>query len=491
MIGLVANLTAADQAAQANITTAQASITTAQASITTAQANITTLEGVITASQATADTITGSSNKQFLLSSAYLVFFMQAGFAMLCAGSVRSKNTKNILIKNVLDACVGAIAFFIFGWGFAYGVKDGDDGNSFIGNWQFGLQDYTDWASWLFQWAFSAAAATIVSGSVAERTAFQAYLGYSFFLTAFVYPVIVHWIWDKHGWLSAFNSSKLFLDCGMYDFAGSGVVHMTGGVAGLVGAAIVGPRTGRFGPDGRVVAMPGHNASLVVLGTFILWVGWYGFNPGSQLAIIGFEEVVARAAVTTTLSAASGGVMAMAINYGLYHVWDLIAVCNGVLAGLVGITAGCSVTEPWTAILCGFISAWVIHGAGKLLLKLKIDDPLEAAPMHGACGAFGVFWVGLMAKKEYVLQVYGDCDGECANRDYGVFYGGKGNLLGAQIVGIICIALWVGGLLGMFFFALKKMNCLRTTAEEEAMGLDESKHGGSAYNMELVAPMDA
>ena len=183
--------------------------------------------------------------------------------------------------------------------------------------------------------------------------------------------------------------------------------------------------------------------------------------------------------------------MAMAINYGLYHVWDLIAVCNGVLAGLVGITAGCSVTEPWTAILCGFISAWVIHGAGKLLLKLKIDDPLEAAPMHGACGAFGVFWVGLMAKKEYVLQVYGDCGGECANRDYGVFYGGKGNLLGAQIVGIICIALWVGGLLGMFFFALKKMNCLRTTAEEEAMGLDESKHGGSAYNMELVAPMDA
>lgn len=431
-------------------------------------------------------TITGSSDNQFLLSSAYLVFFMQAGFAMLCAGSVRSKNTKNILIKNVLDACVGAIAFFIFGYGFAYGTKEGKSTNEFIGNWNFGLQDFTDWAGFLFQWAFSAAAATIVSGSVAERTAFQAYLGYSFFLTAFVYPVVVHWVWDGNGWLTAFKDNDKLFDCGMYDFAGSGVVHMTGGVAGLMGAMIVGPRTGRFGPDGRVVAMPGHNASLVVLGTFILWVGWYGFNPGSQLAIIGSEaaRIVARTAVSTTLSAAAGGVTAMAINYGLYHVWDLIAVCNGVLAGLVGITAGCSVTEPWTAIVCGFISAWVIHGAGKLLLKLKIDDPLEAAPMHGACGAFGVFWVGLMAKKEYVAEVYSGAE-KCA----GVFYGGDGSMLGAQIVGVICIFLWVGGLLGLFFLALKKMNMLRTSPEEEQLGLDESKHGGSAYNMELVAPM--
>ena len=210
---------------------------------------------------------------------------MQAGFAMLCAGSVRSKNTMNILIKNVLDACVGAIAFCIFGYGCAYGKKDGKTANEFIGNWNFGLQDYTDWASFLFQWAFSAAAATIVSGSVAERTAFQAYLGYSFFLTAFVYPVVVHWVWDSDGWLNAFKSKDLLFDCGMIDFAGSGVVHMTGGVAGLMGAAIVGPRTGRFDPNGRVIAMPGHNASLVVLGTFILWVGWYGFNPGSQLLV--------------------------------------------------------------------------------------------------------------------------------------------------------------------------------------------------------------
>ena len=432
--------------------------------------------------------INGDHNSNFLLTSAYLVFFMQAGFAMLCAGSVRSKNTKNILIKNVLDACVGAFAWFIFGFGFAFGTTDGHKPNSFLGSGNFamkGISDSYGVATYLFQWAFSAAAATIVSGSVAERTKFEAYLGYSFFLTAFVYPAVVHWGWSAEGWLGPWRTNgALLLGSGMLDFAGSGIVHMTGGVAGLMGAMIVGPRTGRFGPDGRVVAMPGHNASLVVLGTFILWVGWYGFNPGSQLAIIGSEAVVARTAVATTLSAAAGGVTAMAINYGLYHVWDLIAVCNGVLAGLVGITAGCSVTEPWTAIVCGFISAWVIHGAGKLLLKLKIDDPLEAAPMHGACGAFGVFWVGLMAKKEYVAEVYGGAE-KCA----GVFYGGDGGMLGAQVVGIICITLWVGGLLGLFFLALKKMNMLRTSAEEEQLGLDESKHGGSAYNMELVAPM--
>ena len=193
----------------------------------------------------------------------------------------------NILIKNVLDACVGCMAFYFFGYGVAYG-KDGDGkSSSFIGAGSFFLakgdadEGFTSWAFFLFQWAFAAAAATITSGSMAERTAFQAYLGYSVFLTAFVYPVVVHWVWDGDGWLSAFSSDPLN-DVGMIDFAGSGVVHMTGGFAGLMGAAIVGPRTGRFDAAGRPMAMPGHNAALVVLGTFILWVGWYGFNPGSM-----------------------------------------------------------------------------------------------------------------------------------------------------------------------------------------------------------------
>jgi len=436
--------------------------------------------------------ITGSVDASFMLFSAYLVFFMQAGFAMLCAGSVRSKNVMNILIKNVLDACVGCIAFYLFGYGVAYGTDKKGKASSFIGAGDFALAKgekdaaFTDWNFFLFQWAFSAAAATIVSGSVAERTAFQAYLGYSFFLTAFVYPTVVHWVWDGHGWLSAFKNdnddgtnAKLF-KVGMIDFAGSGVVHMVGGFAGLMGAMIVGPRTGRFGADGRPISMPGHNASLVVLGTFILWVGWYGFNPGSMLAIVGADSaaVVARSAVTTTIAAASGGLTAMVINYGMYKVWDLIAVCNGCLAGLVSITAGCSVVEPWAALLAGMGGAFVIWGSSKLCLKLRIDDPLEAFPMHGMCGVWGVFFVGLFATKGYVAQAYG-------LEEYGIFYGGSGNLLACQVIGIIVIIAWTCSLLGAFFMAFRMMGMLRTSAEEEAAGLDESKHGGSAYNMEV------
>jgi Amt family ammonium transporter len=437
---------------------------------------------------AAAESAYDDHDSQFLLTSAYLVFFMQAGFAMLCAGSVRSKNTKNILIKNVLDACVGAFAWFIFGYGFAFGKTDGHKPNSFLGSGNFAMKGVStpgDVATYLFQWAFSAAAATIVSGSVAERTKFEAYLGYSFFLTAFVYPAVVHWSWTETGWLGPWreNGAKL-LGSGMLDFAGSGVVHMTGGIAGLMGAWIVGPRTGRFAPDGRVNPMPGHSAPLVVLGTFVLWVGWYGFNPGSQLAIVAGSRVVARTAVTTTLAAAGGGLMAMVINYYLYHVWDLIAVCNGALAGLVSITAGCSTTEPWAALICGMLGACVIHGASKLLLKLQIDDPLEAAPMHGFCGAFGVIWVGFMAKRSYVAEVFGV---DAA----GVFYGGNGKLLACQIIGVLTITAWVGTLLGAFFMLMKKMNLLRTSVEEETVGLDESKHGGSAYTMELVAPEPA
>lgn len=420
-----------------------------------------------------------SLDATFMLSSAYLVFFMQAGFAMLCAGSVRTKNTMNILIKNVLDACVGAIAYFLFGFGVAYGVTDGTEPNSFIGSGTFALDDFKNWKLFLFQWAFSAAAATIVSGSVAERCAFEAYLGYSFFLTAFVYPVVCHWVWDAEGWLSAFNSDPMW-DSGMMDFAGSGVVHMVGGFAGMMGAWLCGPRMGRFDVDGTVRPLKGHSATLVVIGTFILWFGWYGFNPGSMFVITGDTnaEVVGRAAVGTTLGGAAGGLSALVFLYATEHVWDLTGVCNGVLAGLVSITAGCSTIEPWLCIIIGAIGAVVFNGASKLLLKLRIDDPLEACPMHGFCGAWGVIAVGLFAKQEYVCQVYGHC------KSYGLFYGGGGSLLGCQIVGVIVILLWTCGLLGLFFFALKSMGRLRVPHEEEEKGIDASHHGGSAYNEE-------
>jgi len=426
--------------------------------------------------------VAASLDGAYMLVSAYMVFLMQAGFAMLCAGSVRSKNTMNILLKNVLDACAGSIAFYLLGFGFAYGVCDKP--NEFIGCGTFGLKDVeTDlnWQTFLFQWAFAAAAATIVSGSVAERTNLIAYFLYSIFLTGFVYPVVVHWVWDGAGWLTAFREDPIG-GVGVIDFAGSGVVHLTGGIAGLMGAWIVGPRTGRFDENGKAVSMPGHSATLVVLGTFLLWFGWYGFNPGSTLAISSAAtlNVTARTAVTTTLGAGAAGLANLFLTYLQTGTWDLLACCNGLLAGLVSVTAGCPVIEPWAAIMAGAIGACIFNYSCILLEKMKIDDPLAAAPMHGFCGAWGVFFVGLLAKPEFVEEAYG-----IAGKDtYGAFYGGNGTLLGVNLLSILMIILWVGGLLGALFFVLHKMNLLRVKPEMELAGLDVSKHGGSAYNME-------
>ena len=421
-----------------------------------------------------------ATDTSFLLTSAYLVFLMQAGFAMLCAGSVRAKNTMNILLKNVIDVASGALAYYLFGWGFAYGPE----GNSpFIGAGDHALYNYNDWEGWLFQWAFAAAAATIVSGAMAERTAFSAYLIYSAVLTGFVYPVVVHWVWDGRGWLAAFPNdiNDTIFKCGMIDFAGCGVVHMTGGFAALAGAYFVGPRIGRFTQDGEVAEMPGHSATLVVLGTFLLWFGWYGFNPGSQLAIgsSADAEIVGRCAVTTTLSGAAAGMATLITRKIQTGTWDLVTSCNGALAGLVAITAGTSVLQPWAAIIAGAIGALVFLGSKWAILhKLKVDDPVDAIALHGCTGAWGLLVVGLLADKTYVGQVYSNAT------DYGLFYGGKGKLFGAEIVGIVVIFLWVMATTGTLFFVLSKMQFLRASPEEELQGLDTTEHGGSAYYMD-------
>jgi len=329
----------------------------------------------------------------------------------------------------------------------------------------------------------AATATTIPAGAVAERFNFNAYLADTFLISAWVYPVVVHWVWSPNGWLSAFNTKAPLFGSGMIDFAGSAVVHMVGGLSGLVGAVLVGPRLGRFDSNGQPVDMPGHSATLVVLGTCLLWFGWYGFNPGSTLNIAAATSSLSanlyltsgRAAVTTTLAGGAAVLTALISGFVRKRAWDLLDVCNGALVGFVSITAGCAVVEPWAAIVIGIIGAIIFDATCWLWLKLRIDDPLGASPMHGVCGAWGLFSVGLFATSEYVGQAY-------PNGKYGGFMGGGGSLLACQVVGILVILAWVTAMMGPMFFVMKLLGKLRISAEEEQAGLDVSKHGGSAYN---------
>ncbi|PPR91861.1 hypothetical protein GOBAR_AA28817 [Gossypium barbadense] len=562
----------------------------------------------------------------YLLFSAYLVFSMQLGFAMLCAGSVRAKNTMNIMLTNVLDAAIGGLFYYLFGFAFAFGSPS----NGFIGRHHFALRSVPsssfDYSNFLYQWAFAIAAAGITSGSIAERTQFVSYLIYSSFLTGFVYPVVSHWFWATDGWASAsraddflfgsgvidfagsgvvhvvggvaglwgaliegprigrfdhsgrsvalrghsatlvvigtfmlwfgwygfnpgsawcrwyINSAKITYQCkvtgqflekgfshqlrrhvgrfhhqwrqegwrevtagitsgsiaertqfvsyliyssfltgfvypvvshwfwatdgwasalrtddflfgsGVIDFAGSGVVHVVGGVAGLWGALIEGPRIGRFDHSGRSVALRGHSATLVVIGTFMLWFGWYGFNPGSFNKISSFYtsgnyygqwSAVGRTAVTTTLAGCTAALTTLFGKRFLTGHWNVTDVCNGLLGGFAAITAGCSVVEPWAAIICGFVAAWVLISCNKLAEKVKFDDPLEAAQLHGGCGAWGIIFTALFASEKYVREVY-----PSRPVRYGLFMGGGGRLI---------------------------------SADDEMAGMDLTRHGGLAY----------
>jgi len=342
-----------------------------------------------------------------------LVFFMQIGFGMLEAGAIARKNVQNILFKNFLDASGAAICFWLLGFGFAYG----DTVGGFIGDGNYAIRDIYNgaggegggdgWQGWFFQWAFTGAAATIVAGSVAERCKIEAYFVYSIFVSTFIYPVVVHWVWGS-GYLSAWGAmpdengdARPILQYnsnsnGVIDFAGSGVVHMVGGVSGLMGAIALGPRKGRFDPiTGSVNAMPAHNQALCALGTGILWFGWYGFNCGSTLAIGGYGNLAAKVAVNTTISAAAAVITGTLLSKFTEGHWDLSLAMNSILAGLVGITAPCSVVNPWHALLIGISSAIVYVIFHYILLKAKIDDPLDAAAVHGATGGWGLLCVGI------------------------------------------------------------------------------------------------
>lgn len=452
------------------------------------------------------ESVTQSINTVYLLFSAYLVFIMQLGFAMLCAGSVRAKNAMNIMLTNVVDAVVGTISYYLFGFAFAFGTRGTSSLNPFIGTSLFALNSVPDettydYAYFLYQWAFAIAVAGITSGSIAERTQFSAYLIFSFLLTGFVYPVVAHWLWSSAGWLSASSdSSFLLFGSGAIDFAGSGVVHLVGGVAGLWGAIIEGPRVGRFDVFGKPMPMRGHNATLVVLGTFLLWFGWFGFNPGSFTKILapyvpdahvyeGNWTGVGRTAVTTAISGSTAGLVTLFGRRILVGHWDAMDVCNGLLGGFVAITSGCAVVEPWAAIVCGFVSAWVLIGLNVLALRFKYDDPLEAAQLHGGCGAWGLIFTGLFAKEEFVVEAYGaaaaDAGGEVGRsrrrRPFGLLMGGGWGLIGAQVVEVAAIVGWVSVTMATVFYVLHKLRLLRISVDDELAGLDVSSHGGYAY----------
>lgn len=396
----------------------------------------------------------------WVLIAAFLVFFMQAGFGMLEAGLIRAKNTANILMKNFLDFCMASLGFLLFGYAIMFGA-----GNSLFGTkgWLLiGAKPSVDlplFAFWLFQAVFCGAAATIVAGGMAERMKFPAYLTYSFLISAFIYPLVGHWVWGG-GWLS-----KL----GFLDFAGSTVVHTTGGVAALIGTILLGPRIGKFNKDGSANIIPGHSIPLASLGVLILWFGWFGFNPGSTLNV-GNGDLIARIAINTNLAAAIGTLTALFTAWLWFGTPDLTMTMNGALAGLVAITAPCAYVTPTAALIIGAVGGVLVVSGVYLLDKLRIDDPVGAFPVHGLNGIWGTLAIGLFGQK--ALGVTSD----------GLFISGKFTQLGIQTLGAFSVAIFILVAMAIVFKLIDFVIGLRVSREEELKGLDIGEHGIESYS---------
>lgn len=417
---------------------------------------------------------TAALNFSWTLIAAFLVFFMQAGFAMVEVGLSRAKNAVAVLTKNFMDGLIGGLAFWAFGFAFMMGgsaLAPGlDSGNAFIGLSGFMLTgsayDVTTMELWFFQMVFAATAATIVSGAMAERTKVPAYLAYSFLVSAIVYPIYGHWVWGG-GWLST-----LPFGAGARDFAGSGVVHAVGGFVALAGAALVGPRIGKFNADKSPNTIPGHNLSFVALGTFILFFGWFGFNPGSTLAATDLR--ISVIAVNTFLGGAAGAVVAVYYSMLRTGKIDLVLACNGGLAGLVGITAPCAYVSPLSAVIIGGIAAMVMIYATSFVERvLKVDDVVGAVSVHGFGGLWGLLAVGIFAD-----GTYGDVSGLIV---------GNGGQIVAQLISMVTVLVWSLGMGLAVFGLLKKTMGLRVSPEEELTGLDAAEHGLEAYPVDLTA----
>ena len=356
----------------------------------------------------------------WVLLGAALVFFMQAGFAMVETGFTRAKNAGNIIMKNLMDFACGALVFWIFGFGLMFaGSGKLIGGLDFFIQGNYGVEgSYTSWAYVIFQTVFCATAATIVSGAMAERTKFKSYLAYSIAISAFIYPISGHWIWGG-GWLS---------QLGFIDFAGSTAVHKVGGLAALVGAKILGPRIGKYNKDGSAKAIPGHNITVGALGVFILWFCWFGFNGCSTTSMTGDDNLIlaGNVFVTTNIAAAAATVTTMIFTWVKYKKPDVSMTLNGSLAGLVAITAGCAVVNPIGACIIGIVAGLTVVVVIEFLdQKLKIDDPVGAIGVHGACGAIGTILTGVFAV------------------DGGLAYGGGFHLLGVQCLGVLAVMAWV------------------------------------------------
>jgi Amt family ammonium transporter len=396
----------------------------------------------------------------WVLFAAFLVFLMQAGFGMVEAGFIRAKNVCNILMKNFLDYCMASLAYFIFGYAIMFGA-----GNALFGTqgWMLsGAQSGAGvplYAFWLFQTAFCGAAATIVAGGMAERMKFPAYLMYSFVISAFIYPLVGHWVWGG-GWLA---------QLGFSDFAGSTVVHAVGGWAAFTGAAIIGPRIGKYNADGSANFIAGHSIPLASLGVFLLWFGWFGFNPGSTLHV-GDGQLIGLVAVNTNLAAAAGALSATVTAWSKFGKPDLSLTMNGALAGLVSITAPCAWVSPGAAVYIGALGGILVVFGVLALDKIRVDDPVGAVPVHGICGIWGTLAVGLFGQKALGLA------------HDGLFYGGGFLLLGIQALGTLTVSAFMVLSMGLVFKTIQSIVGLRVSAAEELRGLDIGEHGMESYS---------
>jgi ammonium transporter, Amt family len=402
----------------------------------------------------------------WVLIAAALVFFMQAGFFFLEGGLTRSRNVANAMLKGAMDFCLGALVFWMVGFAFMFGLDRG----GFVGSSGFfANMASSDWnglpiyAFLLFQIAFAGAAATILAGGIAERFKFSSYCVATIVITGVIYPVVGHWIWSEGGWLYRL---------GMLDFAGSTVVHTVGGICALVGAWMVGARSGKYNADGTPNAIPGHNIPMAALGTFILWLGWYGFNPGSTLKA---SPAIATIAMTTTLAAAAGGAVAMFLTWIRYGKPDVSMSFNGTLAGLVAVTAGCAYISMVSAVVIGLVAGiLVVFSVEFIDRKLKVDDPVGAVSVHAVNGIWGTVAVGLFAQASF-----GEANGVAVVN--GLLYGGGVAQLGKQLLGVVSVVGWAAATAFVMFFVLKKTMGIRVDEEGQRVGLDISEHNLEAY----------